>query len=107
MQQITRQQLRTELADGRDLKLVMSPGSADFLHHHIPGTLHFDDPAAAFDALAVDDDIVVYDTGPWNPTSIQLCEQLTTRGYRHVRRYAGGIADWIAGGLPVEGRVGS
>lgn len=107
MQQITRQQLQKELADGRDLKLVMSLGSATFQHHHIPGTLHFDDPAAAFDALAVDDDIVVYDTGLSDPTSIQLCEQLTTRGYRHVRQYAGGIADWTATGLPVEGRAGS
>lgn len=103
MQLISRRQLRSELAAGRDIRLVMSVAAWTFQAQHIPGSLHFDKPQDAFRVLDPDDDIVVYCSGPDSRASIEACRQLTARGYRRVRRYAGGIADWTAAGLPLEG----
>lgn len=106
MHRVTRQQLQAELAEGRDIKLVMSLGTWAFQAQHIPGSLHFESPQAAFEALDLDDDIVVYCAGPSSAASVEAYRQLTARGYRHVRRYAGGIADWTGAGLPLEGHGG-
>lgn len=103
MHLISRQQLQAELAAGRDVKLVMSLGTWSFQARHIPGSLHFDSPQAVFAALEPDEDIVVYCSGPDSTASVEAYRQLMARGYRHVRRYAGGIADWTAAGLPLEG----
>lgn len=103
MQLISRRQLRAELAAGRDIRLVMSLGTWAFQAQHIPGSLHFDSPPDAFHVLDPDDDIVVYCSGSDSRASIEAYRQLTARGYRRVRRYAGGIADWTAAGLPLEG----
>jgi hypothetical protein len=35
--------------------------------------------------------------------SVALYRDLERRGYRHVRRYAGGLLDWEDAGLPLEG----
>lgn len=105
MELVTREQLQAELARGRDIKLVMSLGAWAFQAQHIPGSLHFERPRDAFTTLDPDDDIVVYCAGPSSSASIRAYRRFTARGYRHVRRYAGGITDWAAAGLPVEGRA--
>jgi 3-mercaptopyruvate sulfurtransferase SseA len=32
-------------------------------------------------------------------------QMMTEGGYTHVRRYAGGLADWEAAGYPLEGKM--
>lgn len=103
MRLVSRDELLAELAEGRDIKLLMSLDSWAFQAQHIPGSLHFDSPQDAFATLDVDDDIVVYCAGPNSPASQRAYDQLVQRGYQRVRRYAGGIADWAAAGLPLEG----
>ncbi len=103
MNLVPRQQLQTELAEGCDIKLVLSLGTWAFQAQHIPGSMHFESPQSAFEALDHDDEIVVYCTGPDSTASTEAYDQLTARGYRHVRRYAGGLTDWARAGLPIEG----
>ena len=37
------------------------------------------------------------------PASIAAYQTLVRHGYRHVRRYGGGLADWSAAELRLEG----
>jgi rhodanese-related sulfurtransferase len=41
-------------------------------------------------------------TGPSCPNSGQVAGRLTALGYANVRKYAEGIEDWTAAGLPTE-----
>lgn len=100
---IDREELRRKL-EARDprLKLVMALGTWEFRAKHIPGSLHFKDAAEMLAALHKDDEIVVYCTNPPCLASVAAYHRLEQEGYPNVRRYAGGIEDWEAAGLPLE-----
>jgi rhodanese-related sulfurtransferase len=70
---------------------------------HLPGSVHFDTPDELYAAVGPDDDIVVYCSQPDCLSSVALYRDLVRRGYRHVRRYSGGLLDWEAAGYPLEG----
>ncbi len=100
---ISRDELRARLASPEGIKLVMALNRWAFEAKHIPGSLHFDTPAELYAALRPDDEIVVYCSAVDCLSSIALYRDLVRRGYRNVRRYAGGLLDWEDAGLPLEG----
>ena len=100
---ISRDELKAKLDGHDDFKLVMALNRWAYDAKRIPGSLHFDSPEALYGALSPDDDIVVYCSQVDCLSSVALYRDLVGRGYRHVRRYAGGLLDWEDAGLPLEG----
>ena len=90
------------LERGDDFRLVMALNEWAFRAKHIPGSEHFNSPDELLVSLAADDEIVVYCTSVDCHASIALYHDLVARGYQ-VRRYNGGLIDWEAAGLPLEG----
>ena len=103
MNLISREELKARLDAGKEFKLVMTLSEWAFRAKHIPGSLNVDNPAKAAELLDPADDIVVYCSDENCPASKFAYHQLTTNGFNHVHRYAGGIADWEEAGLPLEG----
>ena len=105
---ISRDDLKAKLDRNDPFKLVMALNRWAYDAKRIPGSLHFDTPEQLYSALTPDDDIVVYCSQVDCLSSVALYRDLVKRGYRHVRRYAGGLLDWEEAGLPLEGAfVGS
>ena len=100
---ISRDELKSKLDAGDDLRLVMALNRWAYDAKRIPGSLHFDTPDELYAALKPDDDIVVHCSQVDCLSSVALYRDLVKRGYRHVRRYAGGLLDWEGAGLPLEG----
>jgi rhodanese-related sulfurtransferase len=103
MKFISREGLKEKLDRGDDFKLLMALGEWAYRAKHIPGSLHFNTIEETFEALDPDDDIVVYCANVSCSASIAAYRHLDDRGYKHVRRYAGGIQDWEEAGYPLEG----
>jgi rhodanese-related sulfurtransferase len=99
---IDRDELRAALAAGK-VKLVMALSEWAFQAKHIPGSLHFNSAAELMAVLGKDEDIVVYCSDVNCHASVALYQNLLEHGYTHVRRYSGGLIDWEAAGLPLEG----
>lgn len=100
---IDRDELRAKLERGHGLKLVMALSRWAYDAKHIPGSLHFEtleDLSAAIDPR---DEVVVYCTHAACQSSVRLYRDLVRRGFRNVRRYAGGLLDWEDAGLRLEG----
>ena len=87
----------TKLERGDDFRLVMALNRWAFDAKHIPGSVHFDTPDELYAAVRPDDEVVVY------CSNVALYRELVRRGYSNVRRYVGGLLDWEAAGLPLEG----
>lgn len=103
MNLISGEELKEKL-DRKDVfKLVMVLGEWHFRAMHIPGSIHIDTPEAAAKMLDPSDEIVVYCSSETCLASRVAYEQLVEYGYKNVRRYAGGIADWSEAGYPLEG----
>ena len=100
---IGRVELKAKLDRSDDLKLIMALNRWAFEAKHIPTSLHFDTPEALYAAVRPDDEVVVYCSHVDCLSSVALYRDLVRRGYRHVRRYAGGLLDWEEAGLPLEG----
>jgi rhodanese-related sulfurtransferase len=100
---IGRDELKSKLDAGNDLRLVMALNRWAYDAKRIPGSLHFDTPDDLYRALRPDDEIVVYCSQVDCLSSVALYRDLVRRGYRNVRRYAGGLLDWEDAGLPLEG----
>ena len=100
---ISRDELKAKLDAGDPFKLVMAPNRWAYDAKRIPGSLHFDSPDALYAALKPDDEIVVYCSHVDCLSSVALYRDLLRRGYRDVRRYAGGLLEWEDAGLPLEG----
>jgi rhodanese-related sulfurtransferase len=103
MNEITRDELRMELERGGELKLVMTLSPLAYRMKHIPTSIHFDTIEQALAALDPCDDVVVYCADVHCAASIYAYRILERAGYRRIRRYAGGIADWEEAGYPLEG----
>jgi rhodanese-related sulfurtransferase len=102
MNTITREDLHRKLEQHDELKLVMTLSAFAYETKHIPGSLHFETVDAALAALDPDDEIVVYCADVYCAASIYAYRLLEREGYRRVRRYAGGIADWEDAGYELE-----
>src|ERR671914_1421007 len=99
---ISRDALRAKIERGDDFRLVMALNDWAFRAKHIPGSLHFNTPDDMYQALSTDDEIIVYCSSVDCLASVALYHGLLERGYRNVRRYAGGLLEWEEAGLPLE-----
>lgn len=107
MNVIGRDELKAKLDRNDDFTLVMVLSAWHFRAAHIPGSIHVDDPDDAAKRLGLGDEIVVYCSNESCLASKIAYEQMEAAGYTNLRRYVGGIADWMDAGYPVEGeRVG-
>jgi rhodanese-related sulfurtransferase len=100
---ISRDELKETLDRANDLRLIMALNRWAFDAKHIPGSIHFDTPDELYATVGQDDDIVVYCSHVDCLSSVALYRDLVRRGYRNVRRYAGGLLDWEDAGLPLVG----
>lgn len=103
---ISRDELKRRL-DGCDRPVVIEALPAKYFEEaHLPGAINI--PHDAIDALAPtllpdrNAEIVTYCASATCKNSDIAAERLTALGYRNVRAYREGKADWIAAGLPVE-----
>lgn len=103
MDLIGREELKEKLERDENVKLVMALGEWAYRAEHIPGSMHLDAIEEAPGTLGPEDEIVVYDAWHGSVASLRVCRRLEARGYKHVRRYAGGLEDWEEAGYPVEG----
>jgi rhodanese-related sulfurtransferase len=103
METIERDELKTALDAGADIKLVMAMHETHFELAHIPGSIQLFAPEQAGQLLAVDDDIVVYCSDRSCSASRVVAQKLIDAGYVNVRHYPGGLAEWHAAGYPLEG----
>jgi DNA-binding transcriptional ArsR family regulator len=76
----------------------------EFSASHIPGAISvpLEDLEAHLHVLPGDQEIVVYSRGPYCDLSDRAVAVLVAGGHR-ARRFALGLPDWRAAGLPVEG----
>jgi rhodanese-related sulfurtransferase len=100
---ISTDELRERLERGDRLRLVMALNEWAFRAKHIPGSEHFNTANETFSALGRNDDIVVYCTSPECHASIALYWALVDAGYTNVMRYSGGLTEWEAAGLALDG----
>jgi rhodanese-related sulfurtransferase len=105
MNLINRDELKMKLDQGEPFKLVMALHDWGFDRKHIPGSLPVDifHMGEALETLQPEDEIVIYCTGGPCPASRFAYKWLHARGFRHLRRYAGGLAEWEDAGYPLEG----
>lgn len=101
MHTIDRTELQQLLAADRPVRLVMVLGPARFAQAHIPRSETFADMHEALADLAPTEEIVLYCAGPACPASARAYRMLTSRGYRKVRRFIGGLEEWNEAGLPL------
>ena len=102
---IDRDQLRAKLARASEqpFKLVMAASDFGFRAKHIPGSLHVKERGDTYATLGKHDDIVVYCSNLDCNVSKVVVKKLRELGYDRLSHYAGGIIDWEAAGLPLEG----
>jgi len=103
---ITRADLKAKLERGDDFVLIDTLPATAYRNGHLPGAINIvsDDILAEAPTRIPDRDadIVVYcGNGPCKRSSLSA-DRLRTLGYRKVRDYHEGKADWIAAGFPVE-----
>lgn len=98
-----REELITKLDSGEPVKLVMALNRWAFDAKHIPGSLHFDDPDDLYSSLQKNDEIIVYCSNVDCLSSVALYRALVEHCYCNVRRYGGGLLDWVEAGLTLEG----
>ncbi len=105
MNLISREELKDKLDRGDDFKLVMTLGEFGYRAKHIPGSLNISTPELGQEMLDLDDEIVVYCSSEDCVASISAYNILVLKGYKNVRRYAGGLLDWEDAGYPLEGEM--
>ncbi len=103
MKLIRRDELKEKLDRGDNFKLVMVLGEWAFSGKHIPGSINISSPEQCRKLLSLEDEIVVYCSGPGCIASIKAFHVLVSDGFKNVRRYAGGLQDWEDAKHPLEG----
>jgi rhodanese-related sulfurtransferase len=105
MNLISREELKEKLDRGDDFKLVMVLGDWAYRAKHIPGSLNISRIEDAAESLNLDDEIVVYCSDEACVASRAAYQLLANRGFKNVRRYAGGLSAWEDAGYPLEGEM--
>jgi rhodanese-related sulfurtransferase len=100
---LTRQELQNKLAGAQPFKLLMAVSDFGFRVKHIPGSIRVTTEPSTFSWLPKDADIVVYCSDVDCRFSRRVLERLRESGYINLGHYAGGLTDWEAAGLPIEG----
>ncbi len=105
MELIDRNELKEKLDRGDNFRLVMVLEERHYRAVHIPHSVHIPAAQIVHEELDPDGEIVVYCASETSPASMVAYNRLNSHGYRHVRRYAGGIFDWERAGYPLEGEM--
>jgi rhodanese-related sulfurtransferase len=100
---IERDELRGKVGQDPRLKLIMAGSDWAFRAKRLPGSLHFRSADQLLGAVAPDDEVVVYCSNVDCHASLATYQKLLEHGYTNVRHYPGGVLDWEAAGLPLEG----
>ena len=97
---IDREELKAKLDRGDDFLLIMTHSPIAFETAHIPGSINFFPLEGTVDDLPADKDteIVVYCTDVACVASQMTYHGMVAEGYTNVRRYAGGLSDWVEAG---------
>lgn len=102
---IERHELKAGLDAGTITAIDALPESY-YSQQHIPGALNLiaEDVEHQAGRLLPDKAaaIVTYCSNPACQNSTQVAQKLEQLGYRNIRKYAGGIQDWVEAGLPTE-----
>lgn len=104
MNTISRDDLAAAVEAG-SVTVVDALPAAPYAQRHLPGALNLTIEELDRVSTVLPDHeapIVVYSTDASCGRAPELAEALTAAGYRNVRRYSEGIADWAAAGLPLE-----
>ena len=102
---ISREELKEKLDRGDDFKLVLTMGEWAYHAMRIPGTILISSPEEGDKRLQPDDEIVLYCSNEACVSSLTAYNVLVEQGFSNVRRYAGGLQDWLAAGYPLEGSM--
>ena len=105
MNTIEREELKSALGAGADIKLVMAMHETHFEQAHIPGSVQLFSVEQAAELLEVHDHIIVYCSDRACSASRVVAQKLIDAGYSDVRHYPGGLEEWHAAGLPLEGSL--
>ena len=105
MREISAEELKSKIDRGDDFRLVMTLGDLAFQGKHIPGSIDLHEPEALLAELDAEEHIVVYCSDRLCPASMMAYNFLENRGYKHVRRFSGGLTEWEAAGFPLEGAL--
>jgi rhodanese-related sulfurtransferase len=100
---IDRQELQRKLEHHDPFSLVMAGSDWAFRAKHLPGSLHFRGVDALVEAVKPSDEIVVYCSNVDCHASLNTYQTLVEHGYTDVRHYPGGLLEWEAAGLTLEG----
>lgn len=104
MNTISRDELAAAVEAG-SVTVVDALPAAPYAQRHLPGALNLTIEELDRTTTVLPDQgaaIVVYSSDSACVRGPELAEALATAGYRDVRTYAEGIADWAAAGLPLE-----
>ena len=102
--------LETDAPDNEDPRrgfaLVNVLPAESFERAHIPGSMNIPmQQAGRFETrFEKGKEIVLYCASPQCDASEQVAAALVRRGFERVVDYPGGVSDWRAGGLAIEGR---
>ncbi len=95
--------------DAGTLVLVDALPQSYYAQQHLPGALNLvaDEVDTRSPILLPNKNasIVTYCSNRACPNSGQVAAKLEKLGYTNVRKYADGIQDWVAAGLPTENGV--
>lgn len=101
---INRDELKRKLDRGDDFKLVMTLNEWAFEAQHIPGSINVTTPNDITEQLNPEDEIVVYCSSETCIASQVAYKVLESSGYKNIRRYSGGLEDWVEAGFEMEGK---
>jgi rhodanese-related sulfurtransferase len=104
---ISRDDLRRKVERGEQFVLIDALAPMSYARSHLPGAvnlpLEWVDDRAPRRIPDLDTEVVVYCVDAECDSSVLVAERLVELGYRNVRHYVEGKADWVAAGLPLEG----
>lgn len=103
---VSRDELKAMVDRGDGFTLVETLAPEQFHDAHLPGAINIPPDRVSELAPSVLPDkrveVITYCAGPTCHASADAARELMKLGYTHVRHYAGGKADWMFAGLPVE-----
>jgi rhodanese-related sulfurtransferase len=106
---ISRDEIQTKIHRGDSFQLVEALPEETFREHHLPGAVNLPPSQAKELAPQIlpdkEADIVVYCANSTCTASEDAARELTSQGYRRVRRYVAGKQDWIDAGLPMASEI--
>ncbi len=105
MNTISREELKIRLDRREPVQVVMALSPWAYNRLHIPGSVGIERLAELISGRERDQEVVVYDSNPACPASYRTYYLLESLGFTNVRRFAGGMEEWMEAGYPVEGSL--